>query len=111
MRLILLMIFLTTTSSYGIELIIGGKTYYIEKYTIKDNGETIEIPYQIALKEEDLNKSACSGSPQQKVVQESSARAPGGRKFNDLMQSVQGGFNSLKRSLDRKQGKSKRNYR
>lgn len=53
-----LILFLLSFPVFAIDLVIDGKTYYIEKYEITDNGKRIVIPYTIHLDEKAYDQNA-----------------------------------------------------
>lgn len=55
-RIIVVLLF--SFQAMAIELVIDGKTYYIEKYEITDNGQRIVIPYTIHLDEKAYDQNA-----------------------------------------------------
>lgn len=52
MKKYLFLLFFLSYSTFAIDLVIGGKTYYIKKFQIEDDGQKIIIPYTIHLSEE-----------------------------------------------------------
>ena len=113
-----------SVQSYAIDLIIGGKTYYIKKFEIKEDGKTIVIPYTIHLSEAAFKKSeSCESNSQSKrspANSNSSVRESGGKlkakqhPFNQLMQDLDGQYKSLSDQLRikrKKRTRSKRNFR
>lgn len=87
MKLTILLILLCLSSlSYGIELIINGKSYHIESYQIENNGQRIVIP--------------------DKPIRE---RKPAS-SFGSLLQDLEGGFKDIEDSLE-KTNTRKENFR
>lgn len=126
MKLLTLLIFLLPYQANAIELIIGGKTYYIQKFEIKDDGKTIVVPYKIYLDEAAFAESqACqaatneSPAPSRNTassVQESGSadvQVKPNNSFNELMNDLNGQFNSLTKQLRQKPTKKryKRDFR
>lgn len=56
MKKYLIFLYLISFPTLAIDLVIGGKTYYIEKFSIEDNGNKLIIPYTIHLSEEAFNQ-------------------------------------------------------
>lgn len=109
MRYILFVLLLTLSSSYGIELIIGDKVYYIDEYKIKNNGQRIEIPKQVYLAKESVGRvnTKCTkalASPKK------TAKSNG---YNSLLKSVRGKFNQLNNQFksNEREKNSKKNFR
>ena len=119
-RLLFLLLTLSfSPSTYGIDLIIGGKTYYIKKFEIKDDGKTIVIPYTIHLSEKAFEQSDTCSKPQRNParfkpssIQESSiGPSPKKHPYNQLINDLEGQYKKLTDGLKFKKKRRKRNFR
>lgn len=92
----------------GIELVIDGKTYYIEKYEIQANGKRIIIPYTIHL---DQNLVGNCTPKTRKIssvtVEDSSKKSVRPHPMGDLLNDLRGQFNKLQNDLRPKKRQAK----